>query len=497
VVTLKHYISCEVSFLFESNPEFMRLKNISVWMVMLASLAFLSTCVEDPASTTGPQDSIIRGLVTVDGGSAPLSGVLVSMIRPAPVQTNITSTTGEFSFTTKLDSLVEVRLEFTRDGYQPTFTEVFLSPGQTLNLPAVRLRTVASDDPGGSVEQPVTGTAASITMGTVSANQIVVRESGALQQSNITFVVRDSIGRPINMARSTQVRFRLGTSPGGGELLQPAQAMTSGTGTVTTTLTSGTVSGVVQVVAELTSATGTTIRSAPVNLVIRSGLPDQNHFSSATNVLNVPGYNIFGIESTITAFVGDRYGNVVSPGTAVYFTTDGGLIEGAGVTDQMGRAGVTLMSALPRPSHPTLGPGFATIRARTADWNDQPIETTTLVLYSGIPMISASPTIINIPDGGAQTISYSVTDQNGNPLASGTKITVKVEGENTKVIGDVDVSLLDTQSRGSGTTQFQFTISDSDKEKEVEEVVQVTITAEGPNGKATLTLTGTTRKEIR
>lgn len=476
----------------------MRLKSFSLWMVAALSVFLFASCIDDPASTTEPAEAIVRGTVTADPGTSPLPNVLVTLVRPSPAQTSITTATGAFSFTTQLDSLVEVRLEFTRDGYQASTSEFLLSPGQTLNLPVVRLRPVSTPvDPGTGTEQPVTGTPASITLAIVSDNPIVVRESGAIQQSMITFVVRDSIGRPINLARTTEVRFRLGASPGGGEVLQPATAMTSPTGTATTTLTSGTVSGVVQVVAELTSAAGTVLRSAPVNLVIRSGLPDAGHFSSATSTLNVPGYNIFGIETIITAFVGDRYGNVVSPGTAVYFTTNGGLIEGAGVTDEMGRASVRLLSALPRAIHPTLGPGFATIRARTADWNDQQIESTTLVLFSGVPQISASPTVINIPHTGSQTITYSVTDQNGNPLASGTTITVDVEGKNMDVIGDVDVDLLDTQSRGPGTTEFRFTISDADKDNEVEEPVQVTITAEGPNGKAVLTLSGATRKIIR
>jgi hypothetical protein len=101
-----------------------------------------------------------------------------------------------------------------------------------------------------------------------------------------------------------------------------------------------------------------------------------------------------------------------------------------------------------------------------------------------------------VPNGGSQTINFTVSDQNGNPLSSGTKITVNVEGENMRVIGDVENELPDTMSKGVGTTAFQFTIVDDDSDNIVEEPVQVTIESKGPNGTAKLTLTGVTRKTV-
>ena len=63
------------------------------------------------------------------------------------------------------------------------------------------------------------------------------------------------------------------------------------------------------------------------------------------------GMDIVGDSVKITALVGDRYNNPVTPGTAVYFTTSGGVITTAtGYTDSAGFATVTLYSGNPLPT---------------------------------------------------------------------------------------------------------------------------------------------------
>ena len=53
----------------------------------------------------------------------------------------------------------------------------------------------------------------------------------------------------------------------------------------------------------------------------------------------------------LVALVGDRYNNPVTPGTAVYFTTSGGVVTTAtGYTDSTGFARVTLYSGNPLPT---------------------------------------------------------------------------------------------------------------------------------------------------
>lgn len=469
-------------------------------IVALALVLVINGCGPATSSTDTPKITV-SGVVLKNSDDLPLNNVIVRQMQPVPEQYTVTNAEGAYSLEVPVDSLVSIRLSFILEGYTTREVTVTGVPGRDVTVPIQKLRAEGDspDDPGNGGTPPppsTSGTAASISVGTVSRTEIVVKETGGFQQSEITFVVTDSVGVPLDANNFTQVQFILGGSPGGGEVVNPATATTNASGTVKTTLTSGTVSGVAQVIAQITKPGGEVIRSRPVNVVIRSGLPSADHFSVAPAKLNYPGYDIFGLENSITAFVGDRYSNFVSPGTAVYFTTDGGLIEGAALTNEEGRATTTLMSALPRPNHVTLGSGFALVRARTVSNDNVTIETSTIVLLSGTPSISINPSVVNVPHGGSQSFQFTVSDQNGNPLAAETNIRVKVEGENMRVIGDVDLTLLDTQARGQGTTEFQFTITDDDDEVEKTEPVQVTITTEGPNGKATLTITGITRKAI-
>src|SRR5690606_2879436 len=129
---------------------------------------------------------------------------------------------------------------------------------------------------------------------------------GRTQQSVISFVVTDSAGVPITIDRATNVTFSFGARPDGGETLGTITAQTNEEGIVSSVLESGTISGVVQILAEFTRADGTQIKSTPVNVVIRSGLPHADYFSIAADRYNLP-YMIFGERSEITAFVGDRY----------------------------------------------------------------------------------------------------------------------------------------------------------------------------------------------
>ncbi len=477
------------------------MRHLSQSLIVALSLVLVINGCGPATSSTDTPKITVSGVVVKNSDDLPLNNVIVRQMQPVPEQYTVTNAEGAYSLEVPVDSLVPIRLSFILEGYTTREVTVTGVPGRDVTVPIQRLRAEGDspDDPGNGGTPPppsTSGTAASISVGAVSRTEIVVKETGGFQQSEITFVVTDSVGVPLDANNFTQVQFILGGSPGGGEVVNPATATTNASGTVKTTLTSGTVSGVAQVIAEITKPGGEVIRSRPVNVVIRSGLPSEDHFSVASERLNYPGYNIFGLENTITAFVGDRYGNFVPPGTSVYFTTDGGLIEGAAQTDNLGKASARLVSALPRPNHPTLGPGFAIVTARTVSETNATIEKSAVVLFSGIPTISASPSVVNVPNGGSQTIQFTVSDQNGNPLAGGTSINVEVQGENMRVIGDVNVTMPDTQVRGQGTTQFQFTITDDEPDEENPEQVQVTIKADGPNGIATLTLTGITRKAI-
>jgi hypothetical protein len=273
-------------------------------------------------------------------------------------------------------------------------------------------------------------------------------------------------------------------------VLNPPTARTNGSGVASVVLTSGTKAGVVQVTAQISSG-GRIIASNPVAVTIHGGLPDLTHFSCVPNKLNIPGYNIFGVQDVISAYVGDKYSNPVRPGTSVYFATDGGIIQGSSQTSVLGVASAILYSAYPLPNHPTLGPGFAIITASTSDENFSVISQSTLVLFSGISILNCSPLSFDIPNGGSQQFFYTLNDQNGNPLVEGTSISVSGQGKDFLLAGETEVTMPDTQSKS--WTNFSFSISDAVDTTIAANKVVVTIKSVGSNGKSQMVISGIVR----
>lgn len=85
-------------------------------------------------------------------------------------------------------------------------------------------------------------------------------------------------------------------------------------------------------------------------LVVSTGVPDQAHFSLSTEIGNCEGLNVDQHCATITASLGDHFGNPVPNGTAVNFTAEGGVI-GASCTTTAGLCSVELRSSNPRPAN--------------------------------------------------------------------------------------------------------------------------------------------------
>lgn len=463
----------------------MKLPHISVFVIL--GLLAVYACKSPTESTSDP--ITISGYVIAQSDNSPIPNAIVRVINPPPEIVTVTGADGSFSFEMIVDSTFTVSLEVRKEGFLTKVTELLAIPERDIEVPSIKLSTTDDDDP---FVPGVSGPPATIVLSALSHSTISVRETGENENATFVFEVRDAEGRPVDANNSTEVRFAFGGHPNGGEFLYPLTAQTNASGQAATTLTSGTVSGVVQVVAEFTRDDGQFIKSKPVNVAIHSGLPDDEHFAVGSVILNMPG-NILNVQNSIVALVGDKYGNMVQPGTMVYFTTDGGIVEGSSPTNELGAASVTLVTAPPFPVHPQFGPGFATVRARTVNEFEQTIEVSTTVLFSLSPQISVTPTSIDVPNGGSQTFFFTVSDVHGNPLVAGTQISVEVEGDDLDVVGDTGITLPDTQFSGVGTTNFQFTLFDTNPDEEIVKPVQVTIKVTGGNGAATATLTGTTR----
>ncbi|MBT8385974.1 MAG: Ig-like domain-containing protein, partial [Ignavibacteria bacterium] len=355
--------------------------------------------------------SIISGQVVDRDTGFPIDSAIVRIFSNTINTILYTSGFGQYSVEAEFENNESLFVTVYKNGYKTDTSNVEVVAGQDLAVPLVELKKLS----GGGDPVP-SGDPVSIFLSSISSTVIGVKESGSVETTRIEFIAQDSVGVPIDSNHVVAVHFSLGAGPGGGEFLSPPEVMTNSNGAAVVNLTSGIKAGAVQVIAKIFLA-NSTITSLPVAVTIHGGLPDLTHFSIAPAMLNFPGYNIFGLENPITAFVGDKYANPVRPETAVYFTSTGGIIEGSVLTNPLGVGSVNLISAEPRPNHPVFGEGFATITASTIDENSQTISKETIVLFSGIPQISINPTSINVPNGGSQSFSYFVGDQNGNPLA--------------------------------------------------------------------------------
>jgi hypothetical protein len=300
----------------------------------------------------------------------------------------------------------------------------------------------------------------------------------------LTFEVRDAKGVPVDAQHQATVSFKIMGNPGGASLA-PASMPTNENGRVITTVTSGTVSGALQVVAEILAKA---ISAAPVPVAIHGGLPDRAHFSLAVEKLNIAGLLYFGLQDRITAFVGDKYSNPVPPGTVVQFRSTGGIIEGSALTNSLGQAVVTLTSASPVPPIPSNG--VVTITAETVDETRVKIKSLANVLFTGATQLSVTPATFTLAAFASQTFTYTVSDPNGNPLVSGSTFTVSTD--NGQVAGQTSVNLKDTQSKAF--TKFTFTLTNSAPDSLVAKPANVKIAVTSQNGDASQTIAGTMLK---
>ncbi len=391
----------------------------------------------------------------------------------AVMGTGETGAEGRYDFAVEIDSTMELAVAPEKDARRSDIRTVMARAGETREMPDLRVAGLGEEE-----EEP--GTPAYIELASVTPQSIQVQATGGTEVANLTFVVRDSSGRPISLDFQTGVRFSLGAHPGGGERLTTEQVPTNNNGEATVSLISGARAGVVQIIAEVDGSDEQTFTSKPVGVTIHGGFPVERNFSIRPGQINHPVGSAEAIP--ISATVGDRYNNPVKSGTAVYFTTEGGgIIEGHILTDGQGQGSVSLL-----PGNARIG-DIITIIAETANRDTTTIYARTGTFFSGFPQIEVSPAtaIIN------ETYQLTVTDQQGNPLAPGTTISVVAEGTQVQATGNTNVTLGDAGfdssgniRRGPGITEFTFrTAADPDPENPMPpELETITVTVSGPNG---------------
>ena len=460
-------------------------------MYVITALLFLSllklmSCGGNGGVIAPENLAVMEGVVLDSGTKRPLAGVLVR--SDAFAENTLTDEAGLYSLAYSIpDSFRRViALAFSKDGYLDNIERsIVINNGIVTTIPDITMIKV-----GESAQ--TSSNASNIVLVESSSDNVFVKGSGATETADLTFEVRDASGVAVDLQNRVTVLFTITGGPGGGEFLSPDSTITDAAGRVKTTVNSGTVAGALQIVASIKD---TTIASSPVPISIFSGLPDFTHFSVVPNKLNFAGYNIYGLENPITAFVGDKYSNPV-PNASVQFQSTGGIIEGGTLSDALGRASVKLISAAPQPQgiagspFPRNQAGFALITAQTVNDNQEQISTNTVVLFSGVTRISGiTPTTFNLAPGRSQRFNYTVSDQNDNPLVEGTSIAVTTtKGE---VSGDTRVTLSDTQSRAA--TQYSFLLTNTSPDSLQSTVVDVTVTISvtSQNGNASDFISGT------
>jgi adhesin/invasin len=255
------------------------------------------------------------------------------------------------------------------------------------------------------------GNAGTIEVSKIEPQVIGIIGSGVTQSTTIEFIVRDSLGNPV--ADGIEVDFALGeTTLGGGETLSTKGKSgktaigTTLDGSVRVTLKSGAVAGNIDVIASVNNTISTVAR-----VTIVGSVPDADHLSLAPEFHNIAGGVTFGLQNQITAYVGDRFGNIVPDGTSVSFITEGGTIGqsiGGGAfttTTQFGQATAILQSAA--PTTPNLG-GVSTLRNRGYKCSDDYAEVNNPTSES----LCGNPGLVTLV--AFTTGSESFVDKNGN-----------------------------------------------------------------------------------
>jgi hypothetical protein len=253
--------------------------------------------------------------------------------------------------------------------------------------------------------------------------EIQVEGTGGVESTDILATGLDENGDPV--PAGLELTFQILQGPNGGEAIEdsgygPVTLLTDGTGVARARLRSGTISGTVVLRASTPS-----VVSSDTRVAIASGPP---HFiDAAADPVNIRGWDLIGVPSTVTAIVSDVYENPVRDGTVVYFTTEEGTVTPSSTTSG-GFAQATFYSGAPRND------GIVHITASTAGGA---LTTQAVLITSGPPAsvtILSAPTALNADGHSYGRITVRVLDANDNFVVAGTT----VEFETT--IGTIDAT---------------------------------------------------------
>ena len=251
----------------------------------------------------------------------------------------------------------------------------------------------------------------SIEVVSATPEKIAIQGAGGIggsESSIVVFRVRDVNGNPVN---GQLVDFSLNTQVGGISYT-PNQATTNADGLAQTVVNSGTVATSVRVTASVNGSNPLIITQSS-QLVVSTGIPDQNSFSLSAETLNPESWEIDGVAVNVTARLADHFNNPVPDGTAVTFVTEGGSIQPS-CTTVGGTCSVVWTSQEPRPTGQTLaGNGQAPEELNTMG---QPYGGRVTVLATAIGEESFPDLNGNGRFDSSEMTAFSGTDVAGRPF---------------------------------------------------------------------------------
>ncbi|MCP8900741.1 hypothetical protein [Gilvimarinus xylanilyticus] len=245
-------------------------------------------------------------------------------------------------------------------------------------------------------------TVTSISYVDANPNYITLKGTGSAEASEVRFQVRGSTGAPV---KGVEVNFTLSTTAGGLELVNDT-ATSGANGYVTTTVQSGTTPTSVRI----TAITDGGIASQSSELVVSTGLPDQNSMTIAASDLTPNAWHYVNVTSQITVNAADAFNNPVPDGTPIYFTAHGGAIESACLTQSSssdeenegginGSCSVTWQSQEPKPEADM---GFTPYREDPSDHSEMP----KLICDNGSPV-----TAFHCRDGRVRILATTIGNE--------------------------------------------------------------------------------------
>lgn len=282
---------------------------------------------------------------------------------------------------------------------------------------------------------------------------IVIRGQGGngrTETATLVYKVVDNTGAPL---AGKQVNFTPSTNL---VTVNKASDTTDATGSVSTTVNSGTTPTSFRVLATLpgtaTAANPTDISTLSDSIVVTNGLPVQSAFSIGTDTFNVEGLTINTSGTTpaahITVSLGDANGNLVPDGTPIVFQTNVGAVgtsSSGGCNTVNGSCTVDFRAQEPRTPTPGLPKtacnavipditraGMATICASTTD-GSQTLAARTAVFLSGSTAVfymngsklsGAEVDLGHVGSGETRSFQLQISDVNQNPMPAGSRVEI-------------------------------------------------------------------------